>query len=195
MSKTEILFWDTCVVTAYLTGDHPDSELANIEQYLRDCKSGLATLYLSTISIAEILPKHITNTTHKSYDELLEDLDGSMVLISPDPNVMKLASSLRNISYRKRATKTEIVERKLDVPDAIILATAITLQAGYGVNIDKLHTYDGGKKRGPEGPCIPLLGYETWCELLEPEQKALAQKVINLNRCKPLHPTPEFGGV
>ena len=107
---------------------------------------------------------------------------GGIVPTTPDPNTMRTASELRSLIYSKTNGT-----RKLHTPDAIHLATAITLMDTYGVHLDKFHTFDTGKKRDPdEGKGVPLLGYDLWCEKCADDP--LARKIIDLEREQPQHP-------
>jgi hypothetical protein len=74
-----------------------------------------------------------------------------------------------------------------------MLATCLHLQEAYGVSIEALHTFDDGKKRHPiDGKTIPLLSYQEWCEGMEGEHLALANRVISIRRAKPIHPSPRL---
>jgi hypothetical protein len=76
-------------------------------------------------------------------------------------------------------------------PDSILLATALHVQEDYGVKLDAFHTFDGGGKKDEDGNrSIPILGYEGWCDGLDADQMPFAQRVIDLPRCKPVHPEP-----
>jgi hypothetical protein len=65
-----------------------------------------------------------------------------------------------------------------------------------GVKIDFFHTFDDGKRRDPvDGKMVPLISYENWCEGFTPQQLAVAKPVLDLNRRKPIHPSPTLPGV
>lgn len=98
---------------------------------------------------------------------------------------MRTASELRSLVYKKSNG-----ERKLSTPDAIHLASALTLDEVYGVGIEAFHTFDNGKSRDHDGKGVPMLTFETWCT--ECANDPLAQKVINLNRSKPNHPNKQL---
>lgn len=181
------LFWDSGVFTAFLCDQKDIYDVASIEKYLTEAKAGDVKIYTSTIASAEVLPRQITKVA--SFEDFLEDFHGAVTPFDPTPNVMRLAGHLRDLPYKK-GTSTN---RRLGTPDAIILATAIRLQADYGIKLDAFHTFDGGGKKDADGHgSIPMLGYEGWCEDFDSKQMTLANRVINLPRKKPIHPNPGF---
>jgi hypothetical protein len=102
---------------------------------------------------------------------------------------MHTAALLKDLPYHKGDTR-----RWLGTPDAIMLASCIELRDAFGVNVTCFHTFDNGKKRGPEGKMVPLLSYQDWCEGFIPAQMQIAKRVIDLKRAAPLHPTPRLVG-
>ena len=183
----ENVFWDSCVFSAYLMDEQEAYDVPSIESFLEDAKQGKLKIYASTISSAEVLPSQMKAAS--SFEAFMDDFEGAIIPIEPNPIVMTLSGRLRDLPYRKGAS----VNRRLSTPDAIMLATAIHLIEGYRVKLDCLHTFDGGGKKDLDGNrSIPILGYETWCEGLSPDQQAVADKVIHIPRCKPVYPTPEL---
>lgn len=173
-------YWDTCVFVAHLADEREayGSVIDDIGQFLeesgKDCM-----IHCSTITMAEITRAHTKGD--KDFDEFMKLWGGGIVPYSPAPNTMRLASELRGLVY----TKTK-GERKLHTPDAIHLASALTLIDDYGVQLEAFHTFDKGGKRDPEGKGVPLIGFEEWCEQCGDDP--LARRVIDLNRTQPLHP-------
>lgn len=179
------LYWDSCVFIAYLN-DEKDAYgtiINDIGQYLNDAKLGKCTIYCSTISIAEVIPKYLKNTAHTKFIDFLRDYSSCIVQIGADPIVMGIAADLKSLPY-----KFGSANRRLMTPDAIHLATVLTLKDAYNVEIDAFHTFDKGKAKGPEGKGIPLLGFEKWCEGIEADP--LAKRVIDMKREQPNHPSP-----
>lgn len=83
--------------------------------------------------------------------------------------------------------------RRLSTPDAIFLASCVELKQAHGIKIDVFHTFDDGKKRDPvDGKMVPLLSYQEWCHEFLPSQMVIAQPVIDLNRGRPIHPSPKM---
>ena len=179
------LYWDTCVFIAYLADDRDafGGLIDDIGQFLEESELGEAIIYCSTITIAEIT-RHNCKIAG-DFDTFLEQWGGGIVPISPDPNTMRVASELRSAIYLKTGG-----ERKLHTPDAIHLATALTLIDGYGVALEEFHTFDQGKSRGPDGKGVPLLGYETWCEQCAGDP--LVKRIIDMKRCVPQHPAKKL---
>jgi predicted nucleic acid-binding protein len=179
------LFWDSGVFTAFLCDQKDAYDVASIEKYLNEAKAGDVRIFTSTIASAEVLPGQLVRVG--AFEDFLQDFHGAVVPVDPMPNVMRLSGRLRDLPYKKgKSTK-----RRLGTPDAIILATAIHLQDDYGVKLDAFHTFDGGGRKDLEGNrSIPMLGFEGWCEGFTPDQLAVAQRVIDLPRCKPIHPDP-----
>ena len=183
MVATKHFFWDSCVFTAFLKGEDT-YDLNSIEQYLREAKSGDVMIHASTISSVEVLPSQIKNGG--SFEDFLQDFQGAVHAIDPNPNIMKRAGLLRDINYCKGAG-----ERRLGTPDAIILATALYVQEAEGIKLEALHTNDMGKKPGDDKKkSVPLIGFETWCDELTSQQKAVVAPVIALKRIPPIHPQP-----
>jgi predicted nucleic acid-binding protein len=178
-------YWDTCVFIAYLADDRDafGSIIDDIGQFLEESERGECVIYCSTITMAEIT-RHNCKVA-SDFDAFLTQWGGGIIPISPDPNTMRIASELRSAIYLKTGG-----ERKLHTPDAIHLASALTLIEAYGVALDEFHTFDMGKKRDPNGKGVPLLGYETWCEKCA--EDPLVKRVIDLKRCKPQHPVKEL---
>jgi predicted nucleic acid-binding protein len=184
--KCDNLFWDSCVFIAFLNNESSAYDINSIEQYLSEARSGLCRIYSSTVALAEVRPSFLVRKSIGSFSEFVDDLGGAVVLIDPNPNLMDLSGRLRDLSYQKSNSK----KRTLATPDAIMLATAVHLEDDLSVELTHFHTFDKGRKRGDEGKSVPLLTYEEWCEGLENDE--LAQRVIALPRCAPIHPTPVF---
>lgn len=185
MGEKKAYYWDTCVFIAFL-GNERDAYgtvIDDIQQFLDEASRGECEIHCSTITIAEITRSNCKRADH--FDEFMERWGGGIIPISPDPNTMRIASELRSAIYSKTGG-----ERKLHTPDAIHLASAITLTDAYGVNIDEFHTFDSGKSRAPDGKGVPLLGYESWCEQCKDDP--LVKRVIDLTRCKPIHPVKKL---
>lgn len=186
------LFWDSCVFSAWLRDERHAYDVDSIAQYLREAKAGEFVIHTSMMASAEVLPSQIKQSGFGTFEEFLEDFTGAVVAIAPDQNVMALSGRLRDLPYKKGDSK----KRRLTSADAVMLASAVHLRDAWGVPLVKFHTFDGGGKKDLEGKnTIPMLGYETWCEDFDDVQKAVAGRVISLDRCKPLHPTPTFPGM
>jgi len=184
--SVEHLFWDSCVFTAYLGNQADAYDIPSIDKYLQEAKAGKVMIHASTISSAEVLPSQIVNGG--SFEDFLEDFQGAVHLIDANPNVMTRSGRLRDLTYKKGGGF-----RRLGTADAIILATALYLQDAEGLTLTAFHTFDKGRKPDEMGKApVPLLGFETWCDGFSPEQTAVVEPVIALNRTAPIHPDPGF---
>lgn len=185
MTAPDHLFWDSCVFTAYL-GNQGAYDVASIEKYLSEAKEGKVLIHASTISSAEVLPSQIKNGG--SFESFLQDFQGAVNPIDPNPNIMMRSGLLRDLPYAKDGGV-----RKLGTPDAIILATALYLQEAEGITLTAFHTFDKGKKPDENGKKpVPLIGFEGWCQGFSALQMEVVAPAIALNRTQPIHPVREF---
>lgn len=190
MPAIQNYFWDSCVFSAFLQDEQSAYDIGSIQTFLEDAKAGNAKIYCSTLSSGEVLPSHIKDGG--SFEAFMEDYEGAVIPISPEPNVMTMSGRFRDLPYSKGGS----TNRRLSTPDAIILATAVHLIEVYEVSINAFHTFDGGGKKDLDGnKSIPILGYDTWCEGFSAEQTLIANKIITMNRCKPIHPAPRLPNV
>ncbi|GFE97658.1 hypothetical protein DmGdi_27310 [Gluconobacter sp. Gdi] len=188
MGEKAHLFWDSCIFYAYFSNNTAAYDLSGVEQYIAEAKAGSVVIYTCSVALAEVVPSAFIGGKHGSFEEFLRDFRNAVRLVDLNPNVMLMAARLKDLPYRKTGG-----ERKLGTGDAIMLASCIHLIENYGVAVDAFHTFDSGKKRGLDGgKGMPLLNYEEWCEGFDGSQKDLAQKVIDLKRCNPVHPTPSL---
>jgi predicted nucleic acid-binding protein len=179
------LFWDSCVFSAYLYDEKDTYDLASIEQYLTEAQSGKFKIYTSSVVFAEVASSKIKRASPGTMDDLIRDLTGAAIVIEASVNVMQMSGRLKDIPYRKGASD----KRVLSTGDAVMLATALHLEDAYGVAIDVFHTFDNTKKK-----YVPLLSYSEWCEGLTGANAALAKRVCDLKRERPIHPTPTLPG-
>ena len=179
------LFWDSCVFSALLYDEKDTYNLADIEQFLAEAQAGKHKIYTSSIVFAEIANSKVRRRSTGSIADLINDLVGATVVIDASANVFQIAGKLKDIPYSKSGSK----KRVLSTGDAVMLATALYLEDGFGVSVDVFHTFDNAKKK-----FIPLLGYHEWCENLTGEKAALAKRVCAMKREKPLHPSPTLPG-
>jgi predicted nucleic acid-binding protein len=177
------LFWDSCVFCAWLYDESSFYDLAPVEQYLREAKEGKWHIFSSTVVLAEVAGSKIQKKGVGSTKAFFGDLSGTITLIDASPNILELAGRLKDIPYRKGVSD----KRPLSTGDACMLATALHLDEAFGVKLDAFHTYDDGKKK-PKG--VPLLSYQEWCEGLSGHKAALARRVADMVRTKPIHPEP-----
>ena len=178
------LFWDSCVFDAYLY-DQRAYDLASIEQFLVEAKHKPPgfIIYTSSFVFLEVANSKIKKPNIGSMEDFVRDFVGQIIVIDSSPNVNILAGKLRDIPYKHATTSDSHV---LDAGDAVMLATALFLQEGYGVTIDEFHTFDDATKRRK----VPILSYQDWCVGLTGENELLARRVSALKRRPPRHPAP-----
>lgn len=179
------LFWDSCVFSAFLYDESQTYDLAPIEQYLSEAKSGAHRIYTSSVVFAEVASSKIKRKSPGTMNDLIRDFTGSIIVIESSVPVMQLSGRLKDIRYKKGVSD----KRVLSTGDAVMLATALHLEDAYGVKVDAFHTFDNTKKK-----FVPILSFHEWCEGLTGDAAKLARRVCNLNRCKPLHPAPRLPG-
>ena len=187
MADCENLFWDTNVFCAYFYDDvdaYGSGVIEEIGQYLREAKEGKWKIITSSCLFAELAFSKVKEKTAKTLQELVDDIYSCAYVIEANPQIMLHAGQLRDIRYSKGKSK----RRVLSVPDSVMFATAIFVEDDLRKKISAFHTFDKGGARN----AIPMLGYEDWCEGLEPKQRHLAERVIRLPRSKPQHPNPDL---
>ena len=178
------LFWDSCVFYAYFD-KRTTFDVSGIEQYLHEAHDGKHRLYASSLVLAEVIPSAITKSGIGTFQNFIDDLEGAITVVTPSPDVMHHAALLKDLPYSKSTSR-----RRLSTTDAIMLASCLDLKETWGVTIDAFHTFDDGKKRGPEGKMVPLLSFHEWCEGFTRDQLKITDAVIQLRRCKPEHGAP-----
>lgn len=181
-------FWDSCIFVAFLKDEHASYDINSIAQYLNETRDGKHQIYTSSLVFSEVLPSYIKPGVG-SFEEFIDDFQGAIVIVDASPIVTQIAGRLRDLPYRKGSGA-----RRLATPDAIMLASCIYLSEALGTRINAFHTFDDGKKRGPEGKSVPLLSYHEWCEGFSEDQVRVAKPVIDLVRARPIHPSPRLPG-
>lgn len=97
--ETRQLFWDSCILCRYLT-EQPAEHLNDIAQFLEEAKAGDTEIYFSTILLAEVRPSHLKQKGYASFNQLQADFQNALRPIAPNANIMMMASSLRDHSFR-----------------------------------------------------------------------------------------------
>ena len=173
------LFWDSNVFIAFLRNQHIAYDVNNIAQYLTEAREGKHQIYTSSIVFAEILPSSM-KAGGGSFQDFVDDFQGAIIIVDASPNVTQIAGRLRDLPYRKGASTS----RRLATPDAIMLGSCIYLNEALGILINAFHTFDDGRRRGPEGRSVPLLSYQEWCEGFSAEEMRIAKPVLDLARAR-----------
>jgi predicted nucleic acid-binding protein len=187
--NTSELFWDSCVFTAFLRDERIAYDVDSISQYLEEARDGRHRIYTSSLVFAEVLPSSMKPEVG-SFQEFTDEFHGAIIVIDASPVVAQIAGRLRDLPYRKGSSTA----RRLATPDAIMLASCIYLNEAMGIRLSAFHTFDDGRRRGPEGRSVPLLSYHEWCEGFSSEQMRTAKPIIDLPRTRPRHPSPRLPG-
>lgn len=184
VTDSEDLYWDSCVLIRWLTG-RPAELQDDLDLYIKDAKAGDRRIHISTITLAEISSGHLKLGDYGDIHDLLNDLRSALKPITPSPPIMAMTGQIRSNKFHR-----DKGERILDTPDAIHLITAIHLRDELGVQNLVFHSFDEGKRRGPEGKCVPLIGFENWTARCRDDP--LVKRVLALPRELPHHPKPEL---
>ena len=165
-------YWDTCVFLKALKQeqDNPgDSDLlASVNQIWNGLDEGRFVIVSSTVMLVEV-EMNRSEYHDDMKDKFFRFMRGQNIrLISLNRQIAKLASKLRGEPWPSR--------RKLSVPDAVHLATAVAS------GVDVFHTMDKGARSRDQG----LLGLDA-CQQLED----IIGKRIKIE--KPVSSTPRLG--
>jgi hypothetical protein len=95
------LFWDSCVFYAYLSNASASYDIESIEQYLDETRAGRFVIYTSSIALAEVVPSAIKRDGIGTFTSFVNEFSGAIVPIDATPNVMTLASYLKDLPYKK----------------------------------------------------------------------------------------------
>ena len=154
------LFWDSCVFIAFLRDERATYDVNSIAQYLTEAKEGRHRIYTSSLVFAEVLPSSLIKPEVGSFSDFVDDFQGAIIIVDASPVVMQISGRLRDLPYRKGSSPG----RRLATQDAIMLASCVYLVDAMGVKVNAFHTFDDGRRRGPDGRSVPLLSFHEWCE-------------------------------
>ena len=179
--------WDSCVLYRWLNGV-PNEYVDHIGKYLDESRGGHLQIFYSTITLAEVRPSKV-NKPGLTAREIIDGVNGTLIPVTPSPDIMDLAGRLRDARYRHiNGPEKQAAQRDLSLGDAIHLATGIALREEYGVQGLALHTFDRGKRKDSEAgkKTVPLIGYENWCRDCKDDEDV--QRAIDLPKLEPEHP-------
>jgi len=184
------LFWDSCVFIRYLTKGEGWLDIAEL---ISDTKAKFQGerrhVYYSTLTYAEIRPRHFVGSAHGSLDDLLAELGAAFEPIDPNPNILKAAGELRDaVPVNPFPKEDPDKKRVISTPDSIHLMTCVFARDVLGVSDIVFQTFDNGKGSTWEGKCVPLLSFERWFP--ENVRTQRVSEVCSLPRAKPEDPEP-----
>lgn len=179
------LFWDACVIVRWLT-ESPTDYVEHISQYIQEASRNERKIYISTVSFAEVRPSFLKKKDFGTVNDLIKAFKSAFYPINPTPDIMTQAGLLKDLVFKKKGGTSRVV----GTGDAIQLTTCLYAKLELGIADIVFHTFDEGKGKNWEGKCVPLLGFEDWCE--GHQSNPVVKRVIDLSRHKPEHPNPKM---
>lgn len=155
------LFWDSCVLTRYLTGIPPGFE-GTLAKLVDEAKAKKVRIWHSTILYAEVRPDQLAKAGYSEMAELIDALEGALFPIGPTASIMMRASRLRPYAYMHHTPQSQEKTRVLTVPDAIQLCTCLHVKEDRGISDIVFNTYDDGKGKNYEEKAVSLLRFEEY---------------------------------
>lgn len=162
---TRDLFWDSCVVIRFLTGN-PDTGLPAMRQLIAEAKAGKRRIWISTILFAEVRPSQLTQAGYNDINALIAEYEGAFLPVGPTPPILLQASRLRDHSYLSKNPQRSEKSRVLTVPDAIHLATCLHIKTSRNCPEIRFHTYDDGRGSNYEEKAVSLLRFHEYATRL-----------------------------
>lgn len=137
-----IYYWDTAPLIAWITDEKRDpAEMAGLAEVVEAVDRGHAVLMTSVLWRAEVLDLDLKPMQRRRLDDAFDGQ--SLIELQIDSRIMDLTSQIRSF---QRSSKKKDVIKKVSVPDAIHLASAIH----YGAS--EFHTFDGKRQgKNPAG--------------------------------------------
>jgi hypothetical protein len=182
-------FWDSCILVSYLK-EETSLDLSVVKDYLNQTSEGKCQIFISTLSRVEITPNLDPRpSTQVEIDDIWKEIEGSVTVVSQNPDIMRYAAMLRCVPYSKTGGGRNLGRRNLGIGDSVLLATALWLQ-DMGEDLKCFHTNDKGKSKNPYGSRdVPLIGYKEWVaeplESLEDGLKSVVERICALPMIQP----------
>lgn len=186
------LFWDSCIFIRYVVGDANAPFFEDIARFVEDVRQGKRKVYFSTLTYAEMRQENFKGGDYGTVKEFFNDLGANFMPIEPNPNILIQAGELRSAGSTNPG-KPNSPSRVIATPDAIMMATCLYAQDALGIPDIVLHSTDEGKHKGPEGKCIPIVGFERWYP--EATRPPIVERVCSLRKEAPQHPEPMLQGI
>lgn len=176
------LFWDSCVLTRYLTGVPPGNE-GVLNKLIDEARAGKIKIWHSTILYTEVRPKQLKEGGFGSMAELIDDMAGALFPIGPTPSILMRAGRIRDHVFLHHTPQAGEKPRVLTVPDSIQLATCLHVKEDRRVHDLAFCTYDDGKGANYEQKAVSLLRFHDYARAHASDPDVAA--VIGLDRRKP----------
>lgn len=183
-------FWDSCTLIRHLTQNPPEL-LGDIQTILDEAKSGKRKIWHSTLLYAEFRPSLLKSSKYSNIADLIADMEGVLLPIAPNPNIMLDAGKMRDYSFQRPQSERQSTEkaRVLTVADAVQLATCLYVKRALGVDDLVFNTFDDGKGRNYEEKAVSLLRFEQYVDGID---DLLVKDVCLIPREKPELPQPRL---
>ena len=154
-----------------------------MSRLLDEARAGKRKIWYSTILYSELRPSLLTAGGFKNIEELIVELEGVLLPVSPTPPILMRAGRLRDYSFKHHSAQKTEKSRVLTVPDAIQFATCLFVKEALGITDIEFHTFDDGKGRNYEEKAVSLLRFEEYAEHCKDDLNIKA--VCELARMKP----------
>ena len=187
------LFWDSCLFIRYIIDDETMPHFEDISRFIDEAKLNIRKIYFSTVTYAEIRQEHFKGGKFGTLKEFFDDLGANFVPIEPNPNILIKAGELRSASSTNPGDPNAKASRVISTPDAIIMSSCLFARDALGISDIVLQSTDEGKNKGPDGKCIPIVGFERWYP--EATRSPIVSSICTLPRMKPVHPEPLLQGI
>lgn len=186
VSNSNHHFWDSCVLIRYLT-ENPIENVADIAKFLDEAKAGYRHIWMSTMVIAEIKPHQLHLRGFQNFQQLHDDIQAAVTLVTPSVPINMLASRLQGHQYHRTPKAEDEKNKYLSSMDAVHIATCVHVRDDQHVHDIEFHTFDDGRS-GPKPRGLSLLSYHKYAEHLLTNSDVKA--VCDLPRMLPIHPSP-----
>ena len=124
--RTDLICWDSSVLISWIRGDESSDRIQAVRAVVQRVENGEYKLAVSTLLYVEVLESTMPGHAIEQFKKLMQNRQ-LVEIIAVDIRVAEKAQSIRNKS-----------QRKIHVPDAIHIATAIVSGAKL------FHTFDDG---------------------------------------------------
>lgn len=169
-SGKPIIYWDTCVLLAWIKDEtRQDDEMEGVYYYADRIFKKHIVLMTSALTDTEILESTLTEEAKKRLGDLFKRPNFQKADV--DPKVVQLCAHIRDY-YQKQKQHDGLPT--LTVPDAIHLSTAIHY------NASEFHTFDRNNETNKRRALIPLNGNVAGYPLIVCKPPAPAQSSLKL---------------
>ena len=124
--RTDLICWDSSVLISWIRGDESPDRIQAVRAIVQRVENGEYKLAVSTLLYVEVLESTMPGHAREQFKKFMQNRQ-MVEILAVDIRVAEKAQSIRNIS-----------QKKISVPDAVHIATAIVSGAKL------FHTFDDG---------------------------------------------------